>query len=60
MWLKHAGCLHQLGNVEDAATSYAAVLSSAPHHTEARLKLAEIYISLGRTDDALAILDEGT
>ena len=59
VWLKHAGCLHQLGNLEDAATSYAVVLSTAPHHTEARLKLAEIYMTLGRSDDALAILDQG-
>ena len=60
MWLKHASCLHQLGNIEDAAISYAVVVASAPQHTEARLKLAEIYITLGRTDDALAILDEGS
>jgi len=60
VWLKHAGYLHQLGNIEDAAISYAVVVASAPQHTEARLKLAEIYITLGRTDDALAILDEGS
>ena len=59
MWLKHADCLHQMGDLEEAANSYAAVLHSVPHHTEARLKLVEVYVALGRSDDALAILDQG-
>ena len=49
MWLKHGSCLHQVGDLEDAAISYAAVLISVPQYTEARLKLVEVhvYIALG-------------
>ena len=59
VWLKHADCLHHMGDLENAANSYAAVLNSVPQHTEAILKLVEVYIALGRSDDALAILDQG-
>ena len=68
VWLKHAGCLQQLGNHEDAATSYFAILSSPPQHTEAKLKLYSyswdllcVYIALGCSNDALYVvtLDQG-
>ena len=59
VWLKHAECHHMLNDLEQAALSYAKVLSLAPHHTETRMTLASLYSQLGMTEDALALLVAG-
>ena len=40
VWLKHAECLHMLGDMEAAAVSYSKVTALAPNHTETRYKAA--------------------
>ena len=36
VWLKHAECLHMLGDLEGAVISYSKVLSLASHHIDTR------------------------
>ncbi|XP_013197169.2 general transcription factor 3C polypeptide 3 [Amyelois transitella] len=58
VWLKHADCLHNLGQDDDAIQSYNKVLTHAPQHPEARKKLYNILLKKGQISEAVNALQQ--
>lgn len=57
-WFNLASALHQMGDYEGAAEAYIAALDAGyPRVAQARFRLARVYASLGREEDALAQLE---
>lgn len=57
--MKYGDCLAALSNIEEAIKAYENVIIKAPSYQEARLSLAAIYLSLGKTDEAANVLRQG-
>lgn len=60
VWLKYAECLENLREIEAAVTAFTHVVDMAPSHVGARMSLAKLHQQLGKHDDALKALSQGS
>ena len=60
MWLKYGECHFEMGDLEAAEAAYSRVVELAPGHHEARKTLSAILHRLGKAEQALETLDQGT
>lgn len=58
VWLRHADCCRAIGLIEDAIVSYRQVVQLAPQHFDARLTLSALLKQLGRSDEAMVVLEQ--
>ena len=60
VWLKYGECHFEMGDLDSAEAAYARVVELAPGHHEARKTLSVILHRLGKAEQALETLHQGT
>lgn len=55
VWFRFAQCLERIGEIEHSIIAYSTVVRLAPNHFEARLRLSQLLVSVGKEREALEI-----
>ena len=55
VWFRFAQCLERTGEIEHSIIAYSTVVRLAPNHFEARLRLSQLLVSVGKEREALEI-----
>lgn len=58
VWLRYGECLNVLGRLEEAVDAYRRVVALAPAHLVARMTLSGLLQQIGKTEDALTVLEQ--